>query len=141
MEADVETEPRWLVRAAVEAIHESLVRQFGGSHGVRDDGLLESALDRARNRWGYGASADIFDLAASYGVGIAKNHAFVDGNKRTAFQTMYVFLGLNGRRVTAPQPDIVTLMVDVATGSVDEVALAAWLRANTSARDTEGTKL
>ncbi len=86
------TEPTWLSRSIIDAIHESLVSQFGGSNGVRDDGLLESALDRARNRWGYDETADIADLAASYGVGVAKNHAFVDGNKRSAFQAMYVFL-------------------------------------------------
>lgn len=123
-------EPRWLSRLIIDAIHESLIRQFGGSHGVRDDGLLESALDRARNRWGYDDTADIADLAAAYGVGIAKNHAFVDGNKRSAFQAMYVFLGLNDHRITAPQPEVVTLMVDVATGSIDEAGLAAWLRSN-----------
>lgn len=123
-------EPRWLSRLIIESVHESLIRQFGGSHGVRDDGLLDSALDRARNRWGYDDNADMADLAAAYGVGIAKNHAFVDGNKRTAFQAMYVFLGLNGHRITAPQTDVVTLMVDVATGRTDEVSLAAWLRSH-----------
>lgn len=123
-------EPRWLSRLIVDSIHESLVRQFGGLHGVRDDGLLESAINRARNRWGYDETADIADLAASYCIGIAKNDAFVDGNKRTAFQAMYVFLGLNGHRITAPQPDVVTLMVDTATGVMDESGLAAWLRSN-----------
>lgn len=123
-------EPRWLSRLIIESVHESLIRQFGGSHGVRDDGLLDSALDRARNRRGYDDNADMADLAAAYGVGIAKNHAFVDGNKRTAFQAMYVFLGLNGHRITAPQTDVVTLMVDVATSRTDEVSLAAWLRSH-----------
>jgi len=101
---------------------------------ARDDGLLEAALARPRHRWSYDTSADIPLLAAAYAVGIACNHAFIDGNKRTAFQTMYVFLALNGLRLVAPEPAIVTLMRDVAMGAVDEVALAEWVRAHVEAR-------
>ena len=127
-------EPRWVPRAAVDAIHADLVQTHGGAHGLRDDGLLEAALARPRHRWSYDTSADIPLLAAAYAVGIACNHAFIDGNKRTAFQTMYVFLALNGLRLVAPEPAIVTLMRDVAMGAVDEVALAEWVRAHVEAR-------
>jgi len=121
-------------RAAVDAMHADLVQTHGGAHGLRDDGLLESALARPRHRWSYDASADIAALGAAYAIGIACNHAFIDGNKRTAFQTMYVFLALNGLRLVAPEPTVVTLMRDVATGAVGEVALAEWVRAHVEAR-------
>ncbi len=127
-------EPRWVSRIVVDAIHTALVQQHGGSYGIRDLPLLESALDRPRNRYHYEPNADLGALAAAYGIGIAKNHAFVDGNKRTTFQVMYVFLGLNGYRITAKEPAVVSLMVDVATGDIDEDALARWCRANTVAR-------
>lgn len=132
-------EPRWLTRRVVLAVHYDLIRQHGGSHGLRDEGLLESALDRPLNRWAYAedpdSAPDVHDLAAAYGVGIARNHPFVDGNKRVAFQAMYVFLGLNGRRITAPEPAVVELMTGVADGSVDEEAVAAWLRESSEGHD------
>lgn len=93
--------------------------------GLRDRSLLESALD---------PEADLASLAASYGFGIAQNHPFVDGNKRVAFQAMYLFLGLNGYRVDAPEEDVVALILALASGQVDEAALAAWLRSHISAR-------
>ena len=126
--------PRWVSRAVVDAVHSDLIRTHGGSHGVRDVPLLESDLDRPRNRNLYDPEADLADLAAAYSVGIAKNHAFIDGNKRTAFQVMYVFLGLNGYRIVAREPVVVALMVDVATGTVNEAVLAEWCRANVEAR-------
>lgn len=132
-------EPRWLTERIVLAIHYDLVRQHGGSHGLRDRGLLESALARPLNLRAYSDdsedSPDLYALAAAYGVGIAKNHPFVDGNKRVAFQEMYVFLGLNGRRITAPEPAVVELMTGVADGSVDEDALGEWLRGRSETRD------
>lgn len=127
-------EPRWVSRAVVDAIHSDLIRTHGGSHGVRDVPLLESAVDRPRNRHLYDPDADLADFAATYSVGIAKSRAFTDGNKRTAFQVMYVFLGLNGYRSVAPEPAVVALMVDVATGTVNEAVLAEWCRANVEAR-------
>ena len=127
-------EPRGVPRAAVDAMHADLVQTHGGAHGLRDAGLLESALGRPRNRWSYDPSADIPALAAAYAVGIARNHAFVDGNKRTAFQTAYVFLALNGLRLVAPEPEVVTLMRDVATGAINEAELAVWIRAHVLAR-------
>jgi death-on-curing protein len=126
-------EPRWVSRAVVDAIHADLIQQHGGSYGIRDVALLESALDRPRNRYHYEPDADLAVLAAAYGIGIAKNHAFVDGNKRTAFQVMYTFLGLNGYRLVAAEAAVVALMIDVATGTVDEESLAQWCRANVCA--------
>jgi death on curing protein len=96
--------------------------------GVRDVGLLESALARAPNRWGLDETADLPDLAASYCFGIAKNHPFLDGNKRVAFQIMFVFLGLNGLQLTAKEVEVVRIMVDLAAGSLTEAELASWIR-------------
>lgn len=114
-------------REWVEAIHTDQLREHGGAFGVRDEGLIESALDRARNRWGYG-ERDIAALAAAYAYGLTKNHGFVDGNKRTAFQTMNVFLGLNGWRLVAPQPEVVRVMIQVAEGRRTQARLATWIR-------------
>jgi death-on-curing protein len=96
--------------------------------------LLESALDRPKNRYYYDPTADLAVLGAAYAVGIAKNHAFVDGNKRTAFQVMYTFLGVNGLRIEASETAVVRLMVDVATGNIDEAELANWCRAHCTVR-------
>lgn len=109
------------------AIHADQIRQYGGSPELRDKGLLESALERARNRWRYDPDADLTHLAACYGVGIAKNHPCVDGNKRAAFQVMYLFLGLNGLRIVADEPEVVTIMLRVASSEPDEESLARWL--------------
>ena len=96
--------------------------------GLRDDGLLESALAKAPNRWHYETGSDLMDFAASYGYGLTCNHAFIDGNKRIAFLAMFVFLGLNGYRLIATEPEVVKLMLDVASGKCDENELAKWLR-------------
>jgi death on curing protein len=128
------SEPRWVPRPVVDAVHADLVRTVGGSFGIRDEGLLESALHRPMQRWAYDAASDLALCAAAYCVGLARSHAFVDGNKRTAFQVMYVFLGLNGQRLVADGREVVGLMVDVATGAVDEAALAAWIRGHCEAR-------
>lgn len=88
------------------AIHSDQVREHGGSLGLRDAGLLESALARPMNRFQYQEDADLCDLAAAYGVGIARNHPFVDGNQRVAFQAMYVFLGLNRLRIDAAEEEV-----------------------------------
>lgn len=125
-------EPVWLIAGIVTAIHDDLLAQHGGMFGIRDPGLFESALMRPRHRWEYGEAEDLFDCAASYGFGIAKNHAFNDGNKRTAFQSMYTFLGLNGQELHADEVDTVAIMVGVAEGSVSEKRLAAWLRDNSA---------
>lgn len=109
-------------------MHADQIRQHGGALGLRDEGLLESVLHRPRDRRHDEPEADLARIAAAYGSGLARNHPFVDGNKRVAFQAMYVFLGLNGYRIEATEPEVVTLMVGVADGSVPEEALADWLR-------------
>lgn len=123
-------EPRWLDRRAVVAIHELIARQSGGSAGLRDPSLLESAIARAQQRWAYDESADLFDLAAALGAGLARNHAFIDGNKRIAFVCAITFLETNGVKFGAGEPDAVLTMLAVATGEMKEPAFAAWLRAN-----------
>jgi death-on-curing protein len=125
-------EPAWLVAQIVRAIHDDLLAQHGGLSGLRDKGLFESALARPRHRWAYGDTDDLFDCAASYGFGLAKNHAFNDGNKRTAFQAMYTFLGVNGCDLRASEAEAVEIMVGIADGTVSEKRLAAWLRDNTA---------
>jgi death-on-curing protein len=118
----------------VIAIHADQIMEHGGSPGLRDAGMLDSALSRPRNRFHYGAGNDLADLAASYGFGIARNHPFVDGNKRTAFLALYVFLGLNGRSIDAPEDEVVALVVALAAGDVTESELAGWIREKSVAR-------
>ncbi len=125
-------EPRWLSVATVEALHEALVRRFGGGSGMRDRSLLESALARAPQRFHYDDDADTPSLAATIAFGIAKNHPFVDGNKRTAWIAAATFLEINGHRVTAPETEVVISMVALASGEMPERAFADWLRANTA---------
>ena len=120
-------EPKWVQRAWVEAIHADQIRQHGGSPGIRDEGLIESALARPRNLFAY-EGQDLARLAAAYAYGLSKNHGFIDGNKRIAFQTMYVFLGLNDWRLVAEEPEVVRVMLEVATGTMSEADLAAWIR-------------
>lgn len=123
---------RWLsVEFAVFA-NAQVVAQSGGSAGLRDRGLLESALARGQQRASYEEDADLCDLAAALGFGLVKNHSFVDGNKRTAFMCVLVFLADNGLRLVADEMDVVLTMEGVADGRVSEPAFADWLRANTS---------
>lgn len=120
-------EPRWVSRVQLEGIHEAQLREHGGSSGVRDEGLLDSGLNRGRNKFAYGET-DLGVLAAAYAFGLAKNHGFVDGNKRTAFQAMYLFLGLNGYDVAASEPEVVDVMNRLASGKLTESAFAEWVR-------------
>lgn len=116
----------WLdVRAAI-AFHAEQIAQFGGQPGIRDLGLLDSAMHRPRNRAAYG-KATVFDLAAAYAFGIARNHPFIDGNKRTALVCCFTFLELNGRTVAAPEADTVVAFMALAAGKLSEHDLAAWL--------------
>ena len=124
-------EPRWVSRSVVLAIHGDQVAQHGGSLGLRDEGLLESALERPKNRLHYEPDSDLAALAAAYGFGVTRNHPFIDGNKRVAFQLMYVFLGLNRLTISATEPDVVALMLELASGNLSEDELSDWLRANT----------
>lgn len=123
----------WIDRRALELLHGESLREHGGAEGLRDEGLLESALARPVNLALYG-SPDVFELAASYGVGLAKNHPFVDGNKRAAFLSIGLFLFLNGRRLVSSQADATLTMLAVAAGDIDEPTLAQWLRDHTSPR-------
>ena len=120
------SEPLWLSRRAVEMIHAEQLAEHGGSAGLRDEGLLDSALARAQNRFAYG-EADLPALAASYAHGLARNHPFVDGNKRTAFLAAYTFLGLNGLDLHAPEAEAVVMTLGLAAGEIDEDGYAAWL--------------
>jgi death-on-curing protein len=122
-------EPVWLTLELVQAIHESQLRKFGGPPGVRDIGALESALGRARNRWAY-ENGDHPTLAAACGFGIARNHPFVDGNKRAALLSIVTFLGLNGIDFVANEAEAVVIIRDLAAGEVDESGLARWIGDN-----------
>ncbi len=128
------TEPRWLSAVHVLHIHSDQVQAHGGSLGLRDRALLESALERPRNRFHYEPDADLAAVAAAYGFGISSNHPFIDGNKRVAFQAMYLFLGLNGFRIDAPEEEVVALVLSLANGALDEPSLADWLREYLSPR-------
>jgi death on curing protein len=121
--------PVWILEQSVLALHERLLAEFGGSSGVRDQGLLESALARPENLHAY-ETPTIFALAASYAFGIVKNHAFVDGNKRTGFATAVLFLELNGQHFEAAEADATIQTFALAAGALDEDAYAAWLEAN-----------
>lgn len=114
-------------------LHEESLAEHGGAAGLRDEGLLESALARPLNLLAYG-EPDHADLAAAYGVGVAKNHAFVDGNKRAAFLCVGLFLALNGWRLRATQADATLTMLAVAAGRMDEAGFAAWLREHAAPR-------
>jgi death-on-curing protein len=127
-------EPNWLTYDQVVAIHGLQLRRFGGAPGLRDEGLLRSAIERPRNKWQYEqsdlAEPDFVEPAAAYAFGLAKNHAFVDGNKRVAFMAMMVFLRKNGVRF-APDPAHATaIIIALAAGEVSEQSLARWIRDN-----------
>ena len=118
---------RFLTVQQVKAIHQQQILTFGGSSGILDEGKLESAVFRAQNLSNYNRDATIYDLAAAIGWGIANNHAFVDGNKRTAFVVMAVFLEINGMMVTASEVDVVNIMLAVASNQISQEQLSDWL--------------
>ena len=121
--------PEVLEHDAVLFVHGQAVREYGGTHGLRDEGLLRAALARPVNRLAYGNPApDLFDLAAAYAYGLARTHAFHDGNKRTAWACCVLFLALNGIRLHVPAPDVVGQMVALVGGALDEAGFAGWLR-------------
>ena len=123
-------EPKWVTEDIIVAVHTDQVKEHGGSHGLRDANALASALARPANKFQYQKDIDIFDLAAAYGFGLCKNHPFVDGNKRVSFQSMYIFLGINGFRLAASEESVVEVMLSLATGGTNESRLSEWLRAN-----------
>jgi death-on-curing protein len=112
----------------VEAAHTAQIREHGGLHGLRDDGLLESALARPRQRWNYQPGTELVVLAASYGFGLTKNHPFLDGNKRISLVAMNMFLLLNGHEINAQEPEAVSAILGLAEGTLDEAELVDWLR-------------
>ncbi|MBL8328798.1 MAG: type II toxin-antitoxin system death-on-curing family toxin [Rubrivivax sp.] len=124
---------RWIDPKALLLLHDESLAEHGGASGPRDVGLYESALARPINLAAYG-KPDLCDLAASYGVGLAKNHAFVDGNKRVAFLAVGLFLALTGHRLVTTQLDATLTMLDVAAGKLDEPGLAHWLRSRVQPR-------
>jgi len=118
---------RWLDRRLLVLLHDESLAMHGGASGLRDEGLLESALARPLNLAAYG-QPDLAALTASYAAGLAQNHPFVDGNKRVAFLSVGLFLGLNGHRLTASQAEATVAMFGLAAGEIDETTFAAWLR-------------
>jgi death-on-curing protein len=120
------SEPVWLTTELVIAIHDEQLAEFGGASGLRDAGALESALGRPINRFHYGTT-EIEALAAAYGFGLSRNHAFVDGNKRVAFLAIVTFLGLNGLDLEVPEEEAVVMMLALAAGEIDEDGLTQWI--------------
>lgn len=123
----------WLDVDDVAAIHAAQIDEFGGQSGVRDRGLLESAVARPRNRAAHEKSS-LFDLAAAYAFGIARNHPFIDGNKRAALVCAFTFLELNGWEVQAPEADAVVAFYSLAEGKLTEGALAKWIKRHSARR-------
>lgn len=117
----------WIEPQTILAVHDEQLAEHGGAAGLRDAGLLESALARPRQLAAYGAP-DIADLAAAYGFGLARNHAFIDGNKRTAFVAVELCLALNGHALDADDADCVLTTLSLAAGDLDESAFADWIR-------------
>ncbi len=118
---------RWLLEGVVIAMHGEQIAEHGGSLGIRDAGLLSSALARPQNQAVYGEPS-VFDLAAAYAFGIIRNHPFVDGNKRTGFLAAYVFLDLNGWELTASEAEAVFAVLALATGEIEETDFSDWLK-------------
>jgi death-on-curing protein len=122
---------RWLSRRIITSIHVKQIQRHGGGHGIRDEGLLDSALARPQNLAAY-EEPTIFELGASYAFGIARNHPFVDGNKRTAFVAAALFLRLNGQILGADQAETAVVFLRLAAGELSEAELAEWLRRNSA---------
>ncbi|MCJ2128731.1 type II toxin-antitoxin system death-on-curing family toxin [Methylobacterium sp. E-045] len=123
------TEPRWLTSEEVRIAHERQLVRFGGPPGLRDENALESALARPINRWRY-EDGDLATLAAAYAFGLARNHAFIDGNKRIAFVAMVLFLRLNGIAFRPEQAEATTIIRGLAAGEIEESGLVRWIRDN-----------
>ena len=124
---------RWIDRRTLVLLHDESLAEHGGASGLRDETMLRSALARPLHLVSYG-SPDVADLAAAYGVGLAKNHPFVDGNKRAAFLSVGLFLALNGQRLVATQAEATLVMFDVAASAMDESSFASWIRGHMAPR-------
>ena len=129
--------PEWLKASDVKYFHRSLIEEFGGLHGIRDEGALESTLARPVNLIGYEPETPIHELAASYGFGFANNHVFNDGYKRISQTAIDVFLMLNGMQLVAEEVEAVCVIKDVATGEMDEASLADWIYDNSNEYDLD----
>ena len=123
--------PTWIDERDVVAVQDSLLAQHGGLPGLRDRGLLESALARPRQHYSYAETIDIIQMAALYAAGIVRNHPFVDGNKRAGFLAGIMFLELNGFNFMASEEDVIQTVLGLAAGELDEAGYTQWLRANT----------
>lgn len=123
------SEPRWITKAQVIRMHAEQLAVFGGPAGLRDEGMLESALGRPQNKWAFGET-DYAVLAAAYAFGIARNHPFVDGNKRAAFMAMMTFLRKNGIAFAPDPAEATVAIMGLAAGEIEEEGLARWIRDN-----------
>lgn len=130
------TDPNWIPEAAVKVMHAELIAEYGGESGILNLGQLSSTLARPKNLFAYGAAPTLFELAAAYGYGFAKNHCFVDGNKRIAVAVIDVFLQLNGYELVAEEAEVVLFMLGLAaslkTSEADQAELATWIETNST---------
>jgi len=120
-------EPFWLSVAIINAIHDEQLARHGGAAGIRDLGMLESALERPRNKWHYGET-DLAGLGAAYAFGLARNHPYIDGNKRSSLLALFTFLGINGLDFIVPEPEAAVAILALAAGELDEDALTRWVK-------------
>src|SRR5205807_1859701 len=127
-------EPVWIDERDALVLHDRLLAMHGGAPGLRDHGLLKSALARPQQRFAYAGSADIVAMATAYTAGIVRNHPFVDGNKRTGFVVGILFLELNGYRFTAREEDAAQAVLELAAGNLDETGYTSFLRGNVARR-------
>ena len=127
------SEPRWLSQLVVMALHNESLANYGGLPGLRDEGLLQSALARPRNKYAYGVT-DVCELAAAYAFGLARNHPFGDGNKRVALLSIVAFLRMNGRGITADNTQTTAIIRALAAGDCNEAELCAWIREHSAPR-------
>jgi len=123
-------QPRWLLEQTIVALHSLVLEEHGGSSGVRDEAMLASALNRPIDKYNYESECTIFELAAAYSFGLAKNHPFIDGNKRVAFMAGTLFLELNGQEFIAEESDAAFVFERLAAGKIKETSLAKWLEEN-----------
>jgi death-on-curing protein len=120
------SEPTWITKEILITVHAELLNRFGGLSGIRDEGLLDSALNRPKHLFSF-SRPTLFQMAASYAHGVVKNHPFLDGNKRTGFMSAYIFLGVNGWSLEAPEEEAVLETLSLAAGKTSEEAYATWL--------------
>ena len=128
------SEPQWLSRVVVDAIHHDQLREHGGLPGIRDENVLESALARPQQKWHYAEKTDIASLAAAYGFGLVKNHPYRDGNKRIGFLAIVTFLGINGHDLEATDTEVIAEVLALADGRISEEELADWIREHSAKR-------